>query len=158
MFVSSLTMTKYLTKDRYEELKGQLEELKNAGRRDVAARLKHAKSLGDLSENSEYQEARDAQSSLERRIRELEVLLKTAEVIQRGEAGDSVGIGCKVTLKRNGEEVQFTIVGSNEARPVEGLISNESPIGKALLEKKVGDTAEVVTPKGTMQCEILKIE
>ena len=151
-------MTQYLTKERYEELKIQLEDLKNKGREEVATRLRHAKSFGDLSENSEYQEARDAQAALERRIRELEELIRASRIIQGAESKDEVRIGSKVTLRKEGKEMIYTIVGSNEANPLGGLISNESPIGKALLGKRSGDAAKVTTPKGKVKYEIIGIE
>ncbi|MDO8752077.1 MAG: transcription elongation factor GreA [Candidatus Wolfebacteria bacterium] len=148
----------YLTKDRYGELKEQLERFKNEGRREIAARLKHAKQFGDLSENSEYQEARDAQRQLEVRIGELGELLRTSKIIERTEGSQEVKVGAKVTLKKNGSEIQYTIVGSNEAQPTQGLISNQSPIGRALLGKKVGESFEVETPSGKMAYEILAVE
>ncbi len=151
-------MSQYLTKERYEELKKILEDLKNNGREEVAARLRHAKSFGDLSENSEYQEARDAQAALERRIRELEELVRTSKIIEGGDPGGVVGVGSKVTLRKDGKEIVYTIVGSNEASPLSGRISNESPIGKALLGKRSGDMAEVATPKGKAKYEIIGIE
>ncbi|MDP3725004.1 MAG: transcription elongation factor GreA [Nanoarchaeota archaeon] len=152
-------MTQYLTKERHEELKKQLEELKNGGREEVAARLRHAKSFGDLSENSDYQEARDAQAALERRIRELEELIRTSRIIVHGaESKDEVRVGSKVTLRKDGKEIVYTIVGSNEANPLLGLISNESPIGRALLGKTDGKTAEAQTPRGMMKYEIIRIE
>lgn len=151
-------MAQYLTKERHEELKKQLEDLKNRGRGEIAARLRHAKSFGDLSENSEYQEARDAQAALERRISELEELLRTSRIIQGVESKDEVRVGSKVMLQKDGKEMLYTIVGSNEASPLEGLISNESPIGRALLGKRVHEVAEVMTPKGGVKYEIIRIE
>ena len=151
-------MTQYLTKERYEELKVTLLDLKNRGREEVAARLRHAKSFGDLSENSEYQEARDAQAALERKIHELEELIRTSRIIEGGESKDVVRVGSRVVLRKDGKEVVYTIVGSNEANPLGGLISNESPIGRALLGKRAGDAAEVLTPKGRVKYEIISIE
>lgn len=148
----------YLTKDRYGELKEQLEHFKNEGRREIAARLKHAKQFGDLSENSEYQEARDAQRQLEVRIGELEDLLRTSKIIERAEGSGEVGVGTKVRLKKNGAEVQYTIVGSNEAHPTQGFISNQSPIGRALLGRKVGESFEVETPGGVVAYEVVGVE
>ncbi|MAF79723.1 transcription elongation factor GreA [bacterium] len=151
-------MAKYLTKKRYGELKEKLDELKNSGRREIAARLKHAKSFGDLSENSEYQEARDSQRQLERRIGELEEVVRTSQIIEKAGESEEVGVGSKVTLKKNGDEMVYTIVGSNEAQPTQGLISNESLIGQALLGKKSGESFEVETPAGKMTYKILDIE
>jgi transcription elongation factor GreA len=150
--------TVYLTKDRYEELQKELDELKTQGRREVADRLKHAKELGDLSENSEYQEAREEQSRLEQKINQLEELLRHSSIIKKSNGIDSVRIGSKVKVQKNKEAVIYTIVGSNEADPSNGFISNESPIGRSLLGKKVGDVSTFVTPKGEVSCRILAIE
>ncbi len=148
----------YLTKDRYEELQKELDELKTAGRRQVADRLKHAKELGDLSENSEYQEAREEQSRLEQKINQLDELLRHSSIIKKSSGIDSVRIGSKVKVQKNKEVTMYTIVGSNEADPSNGFISNESPIGRSLLGKKVGDTTTFITPKGEISCRILGIE
>ncbi len=150
--------TVYLTKDRYEELQKELDELKTVGRGEVADRLKHAKELGDLSENSEYQEAREEQSRLEQKINQLEELLRHSSIIKKSNGIDSVRIGSKVKVQKNKETTMYTIVGSNEADPSNGFISNESPIGRSLLGKKVGDTSTFVSPKGEVSCRILAIE
>ncbi|TSC52229.1 MAG: transcription elongation factor GreA [Parcubacteria group bacterium LiPW_41] len=154
------TKKNYLTKERYEEIVTELESLRLEGRRTVAERLKHAKELGDLSENSEYQEARDEQARLEGKIAELEDLLRNSAIIEKtGNGTGGVRVGSKVTVKKGSEKRVFTIVGSNESKPTEGLISNESPIGQALIGKKDGDKVTVVTPTGlTVDYTILSIE
>jgi len=152
-------MKQYLTKEKYSELVKQIEEFKTKGRREVAARLRQAKSLGDLSENADYQEARDQQSTLERRIHELEEVMRHSEVIAKKD-GDAktVEVGSKVRLKRGKDEMEFMIVGSHEAKPSDGLISNESPIGKALLGKKVKEKVVHETPRGKITYVILSID
>lgn len=154
------TKKNYLTKERYEEITTELEGLKLEGRRVVAERLKHAKELGDLSENSEYQEARDEQARLEGKIAELEDLLRSSAIIEKnGNGSNGIRVGSKVTVKKGGEKRVFTIVGSNESNPTEGLISNESPIGQALIGKKDGDKVTVTTPNGvSVEYQILSIE
>jgi transcription elongation factor GreA len=148
----------YLTKERLNELKLELDELKNKKRNEVAQRLKTAKEYGDLSENSEYVEAREEQANVEARIFELEELMKEATTIQIGEGGDTVQVGSVVTVKKGDKTTTYTIVGSYEAKPEEGRISDESPLGKAFLKKKVGDMVAVTTPGGATNYEILKIE
>lgn len=148
----------YLTKERLEELKTELETLKNKKRVEVAERLKQAKEYGDLSENSEYAEAREEQANVETRIAELEDLVKEAVTIKKAEGGDTVTVGSTVTVKKGERTAAYTIVGSYEAKPEEGRISDESPLGKAFLKKRVGESVKVTTPGGSATYEILKIE
>ncbi len=148
----------YLTQERLEELKQELETLKTEKRLEVADRLKRAKEFGDLSENAEYAEAREEQSAVETRIFELEELLRRAVVIKKTEGSDRVEVGSKVTVRKNGDISEYTIVGSNESKPEEGKISNESPIGRALLGKRVGDSITVATPAGQAAYQVTKIE
>ena len=148
----------YLTKERLEEFKVELDELKNKKRNEVAQRLKQAKEYGDLSENSEYAEARDEQANVETRIFELEDLLKSAVIIEKTEASDVVQVGSAITIKKGDKKSVYTIVGKYEAKPEEGRISDESPLGKAFLKHKVGDKINVTTPGGVVSYEILKIE
>jgi transcription elongation factor GreA len=148
----------YLTQERLEEFKKELEMLKTTKRLDVAQRLKTAKEYGDLSENSEYVEAREEQANVEGRIFELEELLKEAVTIKTGEGGDIVGVGTIVTVKKGDKTTKYTIVGSYEAKPEQGLISDESPLGKAFMKKKVGDAVKVTTPGGVLMYEVMKIE
>ena len=147
----------YLTKERLEELKGELVDLKNKRRVEVAERLKQAKEYGDLSENSEYAEAREEQASVESRIAELEDLFKEAVTIEKT-GGDTVAVGSTVTVRRGEKTMAYTVVGSYEAKPEEGRISSESPLGKAFLEHRAGDAVKVETPAGAAIYEILKVE
>lgn len=148
----------YLTKERYEELKKELDELKTAGRQSVGERLRHAKELGDLSENAEYQAVREEQGLLEKRISDLEDLLDNSSIIDKAAGGETVKVGSNVSLKKNGTDaVSYTVVGSNEADPAKGLISNASPLGKNLLGKRQGEAVTVETPKGKVEYTILKI-
>jgi transcription elongation factor GreA len=148
----------YLTKERLQELKDELAMLKNTRRVEVAERLKQAKEYGDLSENSEYAEAREEQANVEARIAELEDLLKEAVTLEKPGGSDIVRVGSTVTVKRGDKTMTYTVVGSYEAKPEEGRISDESPLGKAFLKKKTGETITVTTPAGTATYEIAKIE
>lgn len=148
----------YLTKERLEELKTELADLKSRRRIEVGERLKKAKELGDLSENSEYFEAREEQAQVETRIGELEDMVKNAEIIEKTYAGAIVSIGATIQVEKNGQRRKFTIVGSNEAKPEAGLISNESPLGTAFLGKKAGDTVSAKTPSGIAEYKIVSID
>jgi transcription elongation factor GreA len=147
----------YLTEERLAELKVELDELKTKARIEVAEHLKRAKEYGDLSENAEYAEAKEEQSRVEQRIFELEEMVKRAVIISEGQGGDTVTVGSIVTIKKDGKSSSYTIVGSNESKPEEGKISNESPLGRAFLGHKVGDKVEVNTPSGKATYEITKI-
>lgn len=148
----------YLSKERYIELEKKLEELKSEGRKNVAERLKTAKELGDLSENSEYQEAKKDQESLEVKIAQLENTLRSAEIIKKTRRKDIVSIGSNVKIKKDGKTIEYTIVGSSESNPAMGFISNESPVGKKLLGRQVGEKISIKTPKGEVAYEVMKIE
>lgn len=148
----------YLTADRLEELKKELQDLKVGKRIEVAERLKRAKELGDLSENSEYFEAREEQSQLEMRIAELEAMVQNAEIIEMTHGKAKVQVGSTIVASKNGTQAKFTIVGSNETRPESGFISNESPLGTAFLGRQAGDSVTIKTPKGSVTYKILKIE
>lgn len=148
----------YLSEERFKELKLELENLKTEGRRKIAEKLKQAKELGDLSENAEYQEARNEQDFLEQRINQLEEIIRNAEIVKKKKEGDVVSIGSKVKVKKNDSFAVYTIVGSNEAKPTEGLISNESPLGKSLLGKRVGERVTIKTPKGEISYQIVAID
>ena len=150
----------FLTKKGYDERVARLEELKVVRRKEVAQKLKEAREQGDLSENAEYDAAKDEQRDIEARIEELEKILKNAEVFVEEEADlDKVSIGCQVKILdcEFDEELTYKIVGSTEANSLKGKISNESPVGKALLGKKVGDTVTVTTPAGEFEYKILSI-
>src|SRR3989344_6528449 len=136
----------YLSQERFNTITKELEGLKGPGRREVAERLKQAKDLGDLSENSDYQEAREEQARLERKIAELEDLLRTSTIIKKSDGDSStVRVGTKVKVRKGDVILEYIIVGSSESSPAEGLISNESPVGAAFLGKKVGDIVSVET-------------
>lgn len=149
---------KYLTKERLQELKDELATLKDKRRVEVAERLKQAKEYGDLSENSEYAEAREEQARVESRIAELEDLFKEAVTIEKTGSGDTIAVGSTVTAKRGDKMMTYTLVGSYEARPDEGRISDESPLGKAFLGRRPGETVTITTPAGAATYEIVKIE
>jgi transcription elongation factor GreA len=150
-----------VTKEGLKKLKDELDNLKNVRRKEVAQRLKEAISYGDLSENSEYEEAKNEQAFVEGRILELERKIKNARVISEKDGKKDVNVGSTVTIRSisSGEEEQetYTIVGATEADPFENKISNESPIGKALLGCSRGDEIEVQSPSGTVRYEILKV-
>lgn len=148
----------YLTKESREKFAKELEDLKLNKRVEIAERLRRAKEYGDLSENSEYSEAREEQANVEARIFELEDLLKKAVTISKVDGGGVVHIGSTITVKKGGKEAHYTIVGSYDARPESGKISDESPLGKAFLGHKAGDKVNVTTPAGITAYEIAKIE
>ncbi|MDP3995198.1 MAG: transcription elongation factor GreA, partial [bacterium] len=142
----------------HKKLKEELEHLKKVRRPEISERIKQAKDYGDLSENAEYADAREEQSFVEGRILELEAALKNATVVNGHDSDpDIVNIGDKVTVSRNGDTGTYTIVGSKEADPSSGKISNESPIGRALLGHRKGDEVEVKTPKGVVVWTITAI-
>lgn len=148
----------YLSEEGLNKLKEKLHELKTTRRKDVAQRLEHAKSLGDLSENAEYQEAKEDQSLLESEIAELEETIRNAVVIQKTNDTDRVRVGSTIRVNSVHGDETFTIVGSEEADPVGGKISNESPLGKSFLGRRAGDKVEVKTPGGLTQYEIVEIK
>lgn len=148
----------HLTKERLEELKRELETLKDSGRQNIAERLKRAKDFGDLSENAEYAEAREEQAQVETRIFQLEEMIKNAVVIKKTEGSDTVEIGSTVTVQKDGKTFKYAIVGSDEASPGDGRISDESPLGKAFLHHTVGEKVTVSTPTGAVVYTITKIE
>ena len=149
-----------LTLSGLKELEEELQHLKVVKRKEVAEKIKEARAQGDLSENAEYDAAKDEQSDMEKRIEEIEKILKNAEVIDEGEVDlNNVSIGCTVTLKDLDfdEEVTYKIVGSTEANILKGKISNESPVGRALIGAKVGDTVKVEVPAGVLKYKDLEI-
>ncbi len=150
-----------LTEEGFENLEKELEHLKTVKRRQVAKRIKTAREFGDISENSEYDDAKNEQAFIEGRIKEIQNTLKKARVVKNDEVSDkTVSIGTTVRLKDldNGEEFSYTIVGAAEADPLNEKISNESPIGKALLGHKVGDEVKVEVPSGILTYQILLIK
>lgn len=146
----------YLTEQGLNELQEQLHELKTIRRREIADAIHTAKEQGDLSENAEYIDAKEEQNRVEQRIAELEMLLKNAVVIKKATA-ESVQIGSHVTLDCAGKERKYQIVGSNEADPLNGKISNESPMGKALLGNSIGSIVVIPTPSGTQECKVVEL-
>ena len=151
-------MTYFLTQKRFEELERELGELKTNKRLEVAEQLRQAKELGDLSENSEYLEAREEQTRLELQISEIEETLRNASIIKGGQSKEKVEVGSTVEVLRDKKHLKFVIVGSEEAKPEDGFISNESPLGQELLGSQVGDSVEVKTPVGSLiQYKIQKI-
>ena len=151
----------YLTREGRAKLEAELEELTTNGRRQVAERIGAAKELGDISESGEYEDAKNQQAHLEGRIREVKSILSRAEIIDDESAqGNEVRVGSKVTVRMDGEndDETWSIVGSAEAKPREGKISNESPLGSALLGKRRNQKVTVNTPSGTMKLTILKIQ
>ncbi len=158
--VIKLAKTFKVTADGLKNLQDELENLKTVGRADIAEKIKVARGYGDLSENSEYDEAKNEQAKIEARIVEIEAMLKNVEIIAdiKG-AAKSVVVGAKVTVfdQEFDEECTYKIVGSTEANPMEQKISDESPVGKALLGKKAGDEVLVETPAGEIKLKILKI-
>lgn len=151
-------MVHYVSADGLARLQQELDELKHVRRREAAARIEAAKALGDLSENAEYHEAKEAMALIEGRIMELENITKEAAVIedQVGVKG-VVSVGSTVKVSVNNKEKTFMIVGSNEADPMAGRISNESPIGSALLGAKINDVIDIQTPAGTSSYHILAV-
>lgn len=144
-----------ITDEGRAELENELAELKSR-RGDIADKIAEARDYGDLSENAEYDAAREEQGLVESRIAEIEDILLNAEIIKSGKSS-KVSLGSKVELKTGKKTVVYAIVGPVEADPLEGKVSNESPIGEALMGKKVGDTATITTPKGEITYEIVKI-
>jgi transcription elongation factor GreA len=147
----------YISSEGLEQLKKELEEFKQK-RQEIAKRLEEAKALGDLSENAEYQEAREDQAFNEGKIVELEQTLKEAVVISKNVKKDIVRVGATVKVKSDNGMQTFNIVGSEEANPIEGKISNESPLGKSFLGHRAGELIETETPSGKMKYKILGIE
>jgi transcription elongation factor GreA len=151
----------YLTAAKAAELKIELEELKGPKRLDIASRLRSAIQQGDLSENADYHKAKEDQSFLEGRIQELEYLLNNATIVetQPGQQYDKVDIGAQVTIQEEDSPPEtYVMVGAKEADPRQGKISNESPIGRALMGAKVGDTVLAQTPNGSIKLKVTKIE
>lgn len=147
-----------ITQDGYDKLKKELDNLSIVKRREIAERIERAKELGDLSENAEYSEAKDAQALNEGRILELTNILKNVTVVDsNGGSNGEVSMGSQVTVSSNGKEKTYTLVSFNEADPLNGKISNESPLGVAFLRKKKGDLVSVETPRGTVEYKIIKI-
>ncbi len=147
----------FITQSGLEKLGEELKGLKTVKRREIAQRIQEAKELGDLSENAEYVEAKNDQAFVEGRIAELEATIKNAVIIDEANHTGLVRVGSTVKIKGDDGTEQYEIVGSNEADPNNGRISNESPLGQVLVGKKVGDTVEVKAPKGQRHFKIMSI-
>lgn len=153
--------TSFLTREGYRKLQEELEYLRTQKRQEIADRLHEAMEGGELIENAEYEAAKNEQAFTEGRIKELEILLASARVIDEGvQAADSIQVGSKVTIQEEGSDANevYTIVGAAEADPSDGLISNESPLGKALLNHKAGDRVQVDAPAGAFTITVVKVE
>ena len=150
-----------LTPEGYEKLKAEIEHLRTIKRREVAERIKEAREFGDISENAEYDDAKHEQALLEHRISMLQERLRQARVLDASEvSSDVVSIGTRVQLEDvdAGETIEYHIVGSAEADPAGNKLSNESPVGKAIIGRKKGETVEVVAPRGSLKFKILDIQ
>lgn len=147
----------FITSEGLEKLTEELKNLKTVKRREIAQRIQEAKELGDLSENAEYVEAKNEQAFVEGRISELEAIVKNAAIIKSEKNSEMVRVGSQVKVKADGKTHSYSIVGSNEADPKNGRISNESPLGQAFLGKRIGDSVEVQVPSGKRIFRILAI-
>lgn len=147
-----------ITREGFKKLQEELGSRKTKIRQEIARAIKEAKEQGDLSENAEYSEAKTQQSENESRIAELETLIKSSQIVEPDKSlVGTVQIGSKVKVKFNGSEMEFQIVGSNEADPASFKISTESPMGRAFMGRKKGDGVEVLTPKGKIKYRILDV-
>lgn len=149
-----------LTKEKLEKLEDELEYLKTKKRPEMAEKIKIARSFGDLSENADYDEAKNEQGEVESRIMKIEDMIRNAKTIEVNENSDTVGVGNTVTLydEEFDEDVEYKLVGTAESNPLEGYISNESPVGEAIIGHKVNDRVEVETPNGKMYFVIKDIK
>lgn len=159
LFCTFMQEKHYLTKEKYDELEAELHHLSTSRRREVAEHLEYARSLGDLSENAEYHQAREEQALIEDRIAKLEVIIKHAQIIAQHHS-DSVELGSTVTIQKVGdsEKKTYTIVGPEESDTSVGKISHSSPLGKSIVGKKKGDTFAFSTPKGEVQYKVIEIK
>lgn len=149
----------YLTQEKFNELKEELDYLKTTRRKEIAESLEYARSLGDLSENAEYQEARDLQASTEERIRKVESVLQSAKIVS-DKKSSTIGLGSTVTIAKEGEKDKhkYSIVGTEEANMDQQKISYVSPLGEAMMGKKKGETFTFTTPNGTMNYKVVAID
>ena len=149
----------FLTREGYQKLQEELEHLHTTKREEIAARLREAADGEDLIENAEYEAAKNEQAFVEGRIKDLELLLATAKIIEESKASESVQVGSKVTIQEVGSRTKdvYEIVGAAEANPTEGHISNESPFGRALLGHKAGDVVTVEAPDNKYQVKIMEV-
>lgn len=150
-------MTTYVSAAKLEELKEEFAHRKGEGRKTIAAKIEQAKELGDLSENFEYHEAKEQQAQNEARILELKDMIQNAVLVEEQSGGELIQLGTKFVAEINGTEKEFEMVGSSEADPTSGKISNETPVGNAFLGKKVGEEAVVELPTGSVSYKVKKI-
>ncbi len=146
-----------ITQEGYNKLKEEHDLLSTVRRKEIAERIERAKELGDLSENAEYSEAKDAQALNEGRIIELSATLKNVTIVDKVSDGEHIVMGSTVIAKIDGKDKEYTIVSFNEADPLNGLISNESPLGVAFIGRRKGESVEVETPRGVMHYKIVKV-
>ena len=151
-------MPSYMSQSKLDDLRAELEKRKKITRREIADQISTAKDLGDLSENFEYQDAKEQQGLNEARIIQIGNMITDAVVVEESLGGDEINIGTTFVAKCNGSEKTFTIVGSTEADPMSGKISNESPIGQAFLGRKPGEGVEIEVPSGVMSYTIITIK
>lgn len=151
--------TEYLTQEKFDQFKNELNELKTTKRTEIAKALEYAKSLGDLSENAEYHEARNSQAVVEDRINHLEAVLKSATIVS-GHQTDAAAVGTAIKLEKESDKSkhEYTLVGSEEANAAEGKISVRSPLGQAVLGKKKGESFSFTTPSGTVSYRLIEIK
>lgn len=152
--------TSFLTREGYDKLQDELDQLRTARRQEIADRLHEAMEGGELIDNAEYEAAKNEQAFVEGRIKELEILLATAKIVDETAAADTVQIGVKVTITEEGsDELEtYALVGAAEANPAANKISNESPLGRALLNKKIGEKVKVDAPAGAFFVTVVKVE
>ena len=150
----------FLTQEGFDKLQEELDFLRTTKRQEVADRLREAADGEDLIENAEYEAAKNEQAFVEGRIQELEILLATAKIIEENGSGDTIRVGSKVTIQEENykDKETFVIVGAAEANPIKGRISNESPLGRAMIGHKVGDIVGVEAPDGSFNVKIIKID
>ena len=146
-----------ITQEGYNKLKEEHDLLSTVRRKEIAERIERAKELGDLSENAEYSEAKDAQALNEGRVIELSSILKNVTIVDKVSDGEHIVMGSTVIAKIDGKDKEYTIVSFNEADPLNGLISNESPLGVAFIGRRKGESVEVETPRGVMHYKIVKV-
>ncbi len=151
-------MEKYLTSEGFEKLNNELKYLKEVKRKEISERLERALAFGDLNENAEYNETKEAQAFVEGRILELEDIMQNAVIVPSENKSDFVQIGSTILVSSGVKKEEFKLVGAEEANPLEGKISIISPLGQAILNKQKGTTVEVNTPRGKIEYKILKIE
>lgn len=150
-------MSTYLSKEALKNLEEELEHRRNVVRKEIAERILAAKELGDLSENFEYQEAKEAQSMNESRMMEVEAMIKDYILVEQTKGGSDIQMGTTFVASIKGQEKTYEIVGSNEADPLKGKISNESPLGQAFIGHEAGEEVEIQVPSGTNVYKIVKI-